>query len=227
MADKAAASIEFALEDENIGGLLESDPETEEYLRRLAGEDAEAAAASGMEESSNGPVNRMTGRFPQILYITCDSRDLSQYQQLLRKQIEFFEAGPAEVNAAAQGRNKPIVLGQVGIRCRHCAVVPPGARTRGAVYFPSKLEGIYQMAQNMASSHMGDQCKSIGHEIRAELLRLRGVHASTSGTGKASWAERAQVLGVFEDAFGLRYTESLFDALSLHPPRKSDGGATS
>ena len=36
-----------------------------------------------------------------------------------RKQIELFEAKQEDVDAGAQGRNKPIILGQVGIRCIH------------------------------------------------------------------------------------------------------------
>ena len=38
---------------------------------------------------------------------------------LLRQQIEVFEAGKDDVEGNAQGRNKPTVMGQVGIRCRH------------------------------------------------------------------------------------------------------------
>ena len=87
----------------------------------------------------------MTGRPPQMLYLSCDGDSMTPYQQLLRKQIEFFEADSHEVSLAAQGRNKPIVIGQVGIRCRHCALSTTPRRGRGAVYFPSKLENIYQM----------------------------------------------------------------------------------
>ena len=33
--------------------------------------------------------------------------------------MELFEAQEIDVEAGAQGRNRGIVLGQVGIRCRH------------------------------------------------------------------------------------------------------------
>lgn len=39
-----------------------------------------------------------------------------------RKQIELFEAKQEDVDAGAQGRNKPIILGQVGIRCIHVSL---------------------------------------------------------------------------------------------------------
>lgn len=47
--------------------------------------------------------------------------------------------GEEDMRGTAQGRNKPIVKGQVGIRCRHCALLPGACRPRGAVYFTSFL----------------------------------------------------------------------------------------
>ena len=88
---------------------LFDDPEMEGYLHRLAAED------DGNVPQAAPPEYIMTGRPPQILYLSCDGEVLSGYQQLLRKQIEFFEASPDDVNAAAQGRNKPIV--RTGRRC--------------------------------------------------------------------------------------------------------------
>jgi len=83
----------------------------------------------------------LTGRPSVTLYISCDDDSLSEYQCLARKQIELFEAGREEVESNAQGRNRPIVMGQVGIRCRHCIMLPPKHRARGAVYYPAKLYG--------------------------------------------------------------------------------------
>lgn len=72
-------------------------------------------------------------RLPMVLYMDFDAETLSDYQCLLRQQIEVFEAGPDDVNASAQGRNNPILLGQVGIRCRHCAAYK--VKARGSVYY--------------------------------------------------------------------------------------------
>jgi hypothetical protein len=198
------------------------DPEMEAYLQHLAEDEEHTMAEQHQVSPPSTPDSEysskyaMTGRPPYVLYLSCDGRNssdgtFSEYQQLLRKQIEVFEAGPEEVQAAAQGRNKPIVLGQVGIRCRHCAYVPPTSRTRGAVYFPSKLEGVYQMAQNMANTHLCASCPQIPQDIRAELIRMQGAKASMGGTGKSAWAERVGVLGVFEDSCGLRYKKTITD----------------
>ena len=81
----------------------------------------------------------VSGRPPVSLYMPCDDQCLSRYQCLIRQQIELFQATHADLDTNTQGRNRPIVLGQVGIRCRHCASSPNKLRKAGAVYFPSKV----------------------------------------------------------------------------------------
>jgi hypothetical protein len=75
------------------------------------------------------------------LALSIDSDVLSEYQVLVRQQLEIFEAAPEDVESNTQGRKKQVVLGQVGLRCVHCAPFPVRARGRGAVYYPAKLNG--------------------------------------------------------------------------------------
>jgi hypothetical protein len=42
-------------------------------------------------------------------------------------------------------------LCQVGIRCVHCACA--SHRSRGSVYYPIRLDSLYQAVQNMANNH--------------------------------------------------------------------------
>jgi hypothetical protein len=86
----------------------------------------------------------VTGRQPVVLYSSNDNNRLTDYQILARKQIELFEALPEDVDTTTQGRVRRVVLGQVGIRCRHCALLPPKERKRGAFYYPSRLDVVYQ-----------------------------------------------------------------------------------
>ena len=134
----------------------------------------------------------------------CDDESLSEYQCLVRQQIEIFEAGLAEVESNAKGRNKPIVLGQVGIRCRHCSKVAPKQRTKGAMYYPAKLNGLYQAAQSLASGHLCVHCQHIPPGIRQELIVLKEKKSSAGG-GKDYWGDGVRILGVFEDEDGLRF----------------------
>jgi hypothetical protein len=163
------------------------------------------ALQGGLMHPMQVPVDaNMTGRPPTVIYMSCDDDSLSEYQCLVRKQIELFEARREDVDSNAQGRNRPIVMGQVGIRCRHCTMLPPKHRARGAIYYPAKLYGLYQAAQNMASSHLCEHCQHVPPDIRAELLKLRD-RKSSAGGGKKYWADGVRILGVFEDEDGLRY----------------------
>ncbi|KAL7562784.1 hypothetical protein ACA910_020896 [Epithemia clementina (nom. ined.)] len=162
-----------------------------------------SSAALGQTAPDGGPG--LTGRPPIVLYMTCDDDALSEYQCLVRKNIELFEANFQDIESNAQGRNRPIVLGQVGIQCRHCTSLAPKHRARGAVYYPAKLEGLYQAAQNQANGHLAEYCNHIPPAIRQELLRLKD-RKSSAGGGKKYWADGVRVLGVYEDANGLRFT---------------------
>jgi len=73
------------------------------------------------------------------LYHERDERNLSQYQCLARKQMEIFEATSEDAGSNAQGRNRPILPGQIGLRCRHCYKLPPKERKTGSVYYPNKV----------------------------------------------------------------------------------------
>ena len=157
------------------------------------------------QNESRGEV---TGRSPIPLFISCDSDSLSEYQCLVRKHIELFEATVEDVESNAQGRNRPIVLGQVGIRCRHCTMLPPRHRSRGAIYYPSKLPGIYQAAQNLAVAHLGEHCQNVPDDLRATLSQLR-ERKSAAGCGKRYWANGVRVLGVVEDRDGLRFETTI------------------
>jgi hypothetical protein len=171
------------------------------------------AARTGADLSSSnmepralvpGGNSKWAGRHPVTLFMSCDDDSLSEYQCLVRKQIELFEARKEEVESNSKGRNKPIVLGQVGIRCRHCSMLSPKHRSRGAMYYPAKLNGLYQAAQSMASGHLCHHCQHTPHDIRQELLILR-ERKSSAGGGKKYWGDGVRVLGVFEDDDGLRF----------------------
>ena len=73
------------------------------------------------------------------LYDKKDEENLSQYQCLARQQIELFDATSADAGNNAQGRNRPILLGQIGIRCKHCYKLQTKQRKTGSVYYPNKV----------------------------------------------------------------------------------------
>jgi hypothetical protein len=179
-------------------------------------QEAGGGSAAGQMNAQQQPQHRypllivpgrtpITGRPTVPLFLDSDSDALSAYQCLVRRQIELFEAGTVDVESNAQGRNRPIVLGQVGIRCRHCAHLNPRERSRGATYYPAQLQGLYQACQNLSLTHLAAHCQLIPAEIRSELDQLR-KRKSSAGGGKKYWADAAKVLGVYEDGDGLRFS---------------------
>jgi hypothetical protein len=156
------------------------------------------------------------------IYLDYDEDILTRYQCLLRKQIELFEAGPDDVRGSAQGRNTPIQLGQVGIRCRHCSFLPKNARARGAVYYSKTIDGLYQVAQNMGKLHfLKPTCHKIPSDTVQKLTRLHQVKSRASG-GKEYWSQCLRVLGVYEDKSGLRIRQTS----EAEASKKSDGGGS-
>jgi hypothetical protein len=164
-------------------------------------QNASAGRESNSNINNNNEEDEASAGLPMSL--PSDESNLSEYQCLIRAQIELFEARVQDIECNAQGRNKPINVGQVGIRCKHCTVLPPGRRPRGAVYFPAKLPGLYQAAQNMAINHFTESCLSIPEATRARILRLKAKKATVLGGGKQYWANGARVLGIVETGHGL------------------------
>jgi hypothetical protein len=141
--------------------------------------------------------------------VESDKDCTSKYQAFLRQQLMYFETVPLDTQASAKGRNKPIKVGQVGIMCRHCRNVPPPKRPRGSVYYPQKLVGVYQSAQNMAKNHFaGSGCANAPSEVNDELHRLRAEQTSFYGGGQPYWAKSAAMAGIIETEDGLELAPS-------------------
>lgn len=157
--------------------------------------------AVGAQRNFSGPVGTHQIGIP--LASSCDNDHLSEYQILVRKQLIIFEATMEDVHSGTQGRKKKVVYQQVGIQCRHCAGFPTRQRGRGAVYYPYKLQGIYQACQNMATSHLCESCQCIPPSMKQQLRNLREMRHTASG-GKQYWAEAARAMGLQETANGLK-----------------------
>jgi hypothetical protein len=145
---------------------------------------------------------------------------LSHQQRLLRQQVEVFEANHEDVTTHTRGRNKPISIGQVGIRCKHCAHLAVSQRQKGSTYFPSTKLGLYQAAQNMSTTHIqSGVCDFIPENIKLQFSlisdhRQRQCESSSSnsnhGAGRPYWAECATRLGLVDtEHHGIRFIRNL------------------
>ena len=171
---------------------------------RLMTQRASSSSVSSLSQAPNPALKNM------LLSLPSDSMVLSEYQVLLREQIELFEATPDDTRPHDQGRKRQVVVGQVGIRCRFCQDVVRAARSRGAVYFPVRLENLYQAGQNMGSNHFCRTCPRIPPELKEKMvqLALESSRSSTSGSGKKYWSDGVKALGVVEhENGGLRFAD--------------------
>jgi hypothetical protein len=191
--------------------VAERPPQRIQSPRGMTEASAPAAVVSTKSSKKKAPPAVVEANYnPGVvkdLSLTSDPENLSEYQCLLRQQIVLFAVSIPDIQCSAQGRNKPITLGQVGVMCRHCAKIPPGMRPCGAVYFPAKLSGLYQASQNMAINHFSSNCQSIPESVRTKLLQLKEKKSTVFGGGKHFWANGARVMGVFEHENQLRFAE--------------------
>lgn len=145
-------------------------------------------------------------QLPCIMSSPMDCRLISSYQVWLRQQIQVFSATHDDVSTHTRCRNKPVVLSQVGIRCRHCAHLPIIHRQKGSTYFPSTTTGLYQAAQNMSSTHMqSGVCTEMPQSAKDQCSTLLATKNSSSGSGRPYWAESAKDMGLIDTEDGIYF----------------------
>jgi hypothetical protein len=142
-----------------------------------------------------------------------DEGKLSEFQCLLRQQIEVFEADNDDVLTHVRGRNTPVTYGQVGLRCIHCAHLPVSRRQKGSAYFPSNRMGIYQAAQNMSTSHIQcGLCDSMPDSIKEQFASLMNnrIGRNNHGAGRSYWANSVSLFSLVDtEHHGIRFLPNL------------------
>jgi hypothetical protein len=169
-----------------------------------------SGASMGLQQQSGMVDAEDTLKFPTclpvVLAVQEDNQKLSSHQVLLRNQIEAFRATEDDLTTHTRGRNKPIKLGQVGIRCRHCARLPVARRQKGSTYFPASLHGLYQAAQNMNTTHMqSGLCTEMPPEYKQMFGEATANKVSSSVAGRPYWAKTAKQLGLIDTEDGIRF----------------------
>ena len=174
-------------------------PRTDERINPSAlGGSGRGADSAGRGRQGNKHAS------PVCIYTESDDDTISAFQCLARQQIEFFAATEEDVQSNTSRMNKGIVVGQVGIRCRHCAILPSYSRPTAAVYYPRTLDSLYQFGQNLVKNHLCASCQLIPESTKKKMEELSEVRRRGKG-GREHWSSSAKALGVVEDANGLRF----------------------
>ena len=163
-----------------------------------------------------------------ILASAMDQHYLTPIHCFVRKHVEAFAADEQDLAAPAPGRKKPIVLGQVGLRCVHCARLPIKQRVKRAICFPPSVSGVYHAVSNMKFDHF-KLCKGMPQEAREEFQQISSSPSSSSsstggkrGSGDSKsprvsnstaqyYHDSALRLGLCDTQEGIR-----FDQVSVH-----------
>jgi hypothetical protein len=183
--------------------MLNTSPEGD--LRLLLGMHEGLSRPSSTERYTDERTSEAERRsLPKMLAHPQDSINLTSHQCFLRYQIEIFEATEDDTTTHTRGRNKSVRLGQVGIRCRHCAHLPSVRRQKGSTYFPATLLGVYQAAQNMSSTHLQcGLCTEMTDRTRQEFANLIPSKNNSSKGGRVYWAQHARLMGLVDTDEGI------------------------
>ncbi|ACI65183.1 predicted protein [Phaeodactylum tricornutum CCAP 1055/1] len=121
-----------------------------------------------------------------VLSSPTDEQFLNPLHCFVRRHIEIFSATKDDIAAPSPGRKSRVVLGQVGIRCIHCACLPIKERVKRAVCYPPAISGVYHSVSNMKFDHFGN-CRGLPEAARVEFSALRASHGRrNTGAPKAS-----------------------------------------
>ncbi|KAL3806618.1 hypothetical protein ACHAXA_004422, partial [Cyclostephanos tholiformis] len=131
-----------------------------------------------------------------LLAIPEDKDWLSDMDCYVRKNIEVFTSTQSDVENAALDRKYPIKVGQVGIRCVHCARTSSGARS-AAVSYPYSISGIYESVREFQRMHL-ETCPNIPKGIKEASDKFGGGSASLSSVLRRYYVQAARALGLFD-----------------------------
>jgi hypothetical protein len=104
---------------------------------------------------------------------------LSDFNLLIVKSIELFEASATDVEMQHLGSgNRKIELGNVGIRCRHCAQL--GVLTIGSVSYTNNLTTLPHNMYTMVARHLLESCSNVREDLKHQLLQAKKSSTSQS-----------------------------------------------
>jgi hypothetical protein len=150
------------------------------------------------------------------LATSMDKDFLNPLHCFVRRNVEFFVATKNDVSAPSPGRKVRVDIGQVGIRCIHCAKAPKKNRIKRAVCYPPSISGIYHCISNMKFDHFGS-CMNLPEQLRVEFSDLRYNYnrrnSSVTNNGPQTMScstaqyyhDSAIRLGLRDSSCGIRY----------------------
>jgi len=135
-----------------------------------------------------------------VLALPQDKDWLSDMDCFVRNNVEIFSASENDLAIAKTDKKYPIKLGQVGLRCMHCAGSGMGAR-REAVMYPYSVSGIYESVRDFQKLHL-DYCPHLPQDLKGAMGKLTHGCSSLSSVLRRYYVQAARALGLFDSEDG-------------------------
>jgi hypothetical protein len=135
-----------------------------------------------------------------VLALPQDKDWLSDMDCFVRSIIEIFSASENDLAVARTDKKYPIKLGQVGLRCIHCAGSDEGARLE-AVMYPYSVSGIYESVRDFQHLHL-DYCPHLPEDLKSAMSKLSHGCSSLSSVLRRYYVQAARALGLFDSEDG-------------------------
>jgi len=160
-----------------------------------------------IESGPNGSSGMRTVDGILLLSLPEDRISLSETLCIVRENVEVFIATEADVKAPAPGRKRPVVEGQVGLRCIHCrSALHQSDKVKRAVCFPSSIKRIYRTVIDMKLDHF-KACRFVPIELKMKLEELKATNARSTGTTMQYFVQAAKRMGMYDGTHGIRFSE--------------------
>jgi len=158
-----------------------------------------------VETGPNGSSGMRTADGVLLLSLPEDRISLSETLCIVRENVEVFIATEADVKAPAPGRKRPVVEGQVGLRCIHCrSALHQSDKVKRAVCFPSSIKRIYRTVIDMKLDHF-KACRFVPIELKMKLEELKATNARSTGTTMQYFVQAAKRMGMLDGTHGIRF----------------------
>lgn len=195
------------------------DPLANEYVGRHL---QSAIVESGADGSATA-IKTASGIL--LLSLPEDKISLSETLCIVRENIEVFTATEADVKAPAPGRKRPVVIGQVGLRCIHCRnATHQSEKVKRAVCFPSSIKRIYRTVIDMKLDHF-KACKFVPIDLKMKLEQLKATNARSTGTTMQYFVSAARRMGMVDGSHGIRLCKEKYDLSESQTKKEVTGKA--
>jgi len=152
-----------------------------------------------------------------LLALPEDKSHLTALHCFVRRQcVYFFTATAEDVKVPRKGRQKSLVLGQIGIGCIHCK--DSKSKLKGCTYFPGSIGGIYNATMIIMQRHF-PVCPSVTKEIFGDYNKLKSLTARSAST-KEYWVSAAIKLGLFDTKHGVFFKKEVVSQNEFMTPMK-------